>query len=239
MNIRNVATTLVLLVLAACGGSVPTAPDPAPPPTIDFRDPSIAWTAGFADAALYMTDQIGFVAERRPLPAPLQGRALYQYGYNTSDDLCMWFAFSRPGFDPAKEYAVAFDVGIASDAGLACEAGTAVATYVKAGASSYLPGRVEVNGYWQMNVDKGVPPAGDGRQALALGDIRNDIPGCPSTNRPWGERSLSSGSREIRVRPSNDGTIWFFVMTDSGFESPYQLYFTFLNLRIRAVPPTG
>lgn len=198
----------------------------------DFRGQDPGWTAGFADVLVGQVDGVGFVADHRPLPPPLEGNGLYQSGMNLSDDLCMWFAKAVPGFDPGVEYAISFDVGIASNAGADCGVGTAASTYVKAGVSPYPPSRSEVQGWWRMNVDKGIP-SGDGAQALTVGDLRNAIPGCPPVNAPWGERHLSSGARELRVTAPEDGNLWFFVLTDSAFESAYRVYFTYLDANIR------
>jgi hypothetical protein len=152
---------------------------------------------------------------------------------NFSDDLCMWFAHGVSGFEPGAEYALSFEVGIASDAGADCT-GIASSTYVKVGAASYPPSRSEVLGWWRMNVDKGMA-SGDGTQALTIGDIRNANGGCTTVNAPWGERRLSSSGREVRVRASSDGTIWLFVLTDSGWEGAYRVYFTHLDVNIRRV----
>ncbi len=221
---------LAALALARCHASTRDAPSDAPP-SFDFRKEDPHWSAGFADVPVGHDDSVQFVADHRPLPSPLVGNGLYQSGMNFSDDLCMWFARDVAGFEPGAEYALSFEVGIASDAGADCT-GIASSTYVKVGASSYPPSRSEVLGWWRMNVDKGMA-SGDGTQALTLGDMRNANPGCPTVNPPWGERRLSSGEREIRLRASSDGSIWFSLLTDSGWEGAYGVYFTYLNVNIR------
>lgn len=221
--------------LAACTPGPGPAPVAADLVRFDFRTDSLGWSAGFADVAVAQADGVGFVAEHRALPPPLTGSGLHQSGLNLSDDLCMWFAGSAAGFEPGADYAVSFDVGIASSAGSGCDIGIAASTTVKAGVAAQRPDRVNVAGYWVMNVDKGLP-AGDGAQALALGDIRNSLPGCIAGG-SWGERSLHSGQREIRVRAPDDGVLWFLVLTDSAWEGWYEVYFTYLDARVRRVPP--
>lgn len=223
---------LAALALAGCHSSA--RDDPPDAPTFDFRKEDPHWSAGFADVPVGQEDGVQFVADHRPLPAPLMGNGLYQSGMNVSDDLCMWFARGLAGFEPGAEYALSFEVGIASDAGADCDFGIPASTSVKVGAATHPPSRSEVLGWWRMDVDKGTPP-GDGTQALTVGDIRNAIPGCPAVNPPWGERRLSSGGREIRVRAASDGTIWFFVLTDSAWEGAYRLYFTYLDVNLRRV----
>lgn len=228
--VRRCGLLLAVLALAGCHSSARDAPSGAP--LFDFRTEDPHWSAGFADVPVGYEDGVQFVADHRPLPAPLMGNGLYQSGMNLSDDLCMWFAHGVSGFEPGAEYALSFEVGIASDAGADCGIGIAASTFVKVGASNYPPSRSEVLGWWRMNVDKGTP-TGDGTQAVTIGDIRNAIPGCPAVNPPWGERWLSSSGREIRVRAASDGTIWFFVLTDSGWEHAYRVYFTYLDVNIR------
>lgn len=220
------------LALAGCHSSAPDVSFDAPP-SFDFRNEDPHWSAGFADVPVGYEDSVQFVADHRPLPPPLTGNGLYQSGMNFSDDLCMWFAHGVSGFEPGAEYALSFEVGIASDAGADCT-GIASSTYVKVGAASYPPSRSEVLGWWRMNVDKGMA-SGDGTQALTIGDIRNANGGCTTVNAPWGERRLSSSGREVRVRASSDGTIWLFVLTDSGWEGAYRVYFTHLDVNIRRV----
>ncbi|HSB19783.1 MAG TPA: hypothetical protein VLD85_07250 [Anaeromyxobacteraceae bacterium] len=233
----------IVLGLALAAGSLVAgcAPAPGPAPDVvdrlsfDFRTGSLGWSAGFADVAVAQAADVAFVADHRALPPPLQGGGLQQSGLNLSDDLCMWFAGSAAGFEPGADYAISFDVGIASSAGSGCDIGIAASTAVKAGVAAYQPDRVDVAGYWLMNVDKGLP-TGDGAQALALGDIRNSLPGC-TPGGSWGERSLHSGQREVRVRAPEDGVLWFFVLTDSAWEGWYEVYFTYLEVRVRRVSP--
>lgn len=238
MRVTDIRKLVLIVSLACCAlpACQPAPSAPSPSLTLDLRDPALKWEAGFADVSVGTDDRYGFVADYRALPPPLHGGALYQEGMNASDDLCMWFTIGVGGFDPGLVYAVSFDVGIASDSNEGCDMGIGAATFVKAGASGVPPGRKEEGGWWRMNVDKGIP-GGDGTQALRLGDIRNAIPGCPPMNHPWGERGLSSGEREVRVRPASDGTIWVFVLTDSTWEGFYRLYFTYMDLWIRALPP--
>lgn len=219
---------LAWLALAACSSPTRDAL------MFDFRDGDPSWSAGFADVPVANDSDVAFVSDHRPLPAPLHGNGLYQSGTNVSDDLCMWFARAVPGFEPGAEYALSFAVGIASDAGAGCDVGIAASTYVKVGASGHAPSRTEELGWWRMNVDKGTA-SGDGAQALTVGDIRNALPGCPAVDAPWGERRLSSGGREIRVRAASDGTIWLFVLTDSAWEAAYRVYFTYLQVELRRV----
>lgn len=186
----------------------------------DFRSSDPGWSAGFADVAVAYGWEVGFVADHRPIPPPLEGNGLYQFGNNVSDDLFMWFAGRADGFEPGAEYAIAFEVGIASRVGADCDVGTGVLTYVEAGASSVEPARLDAGGYWVMNVDHG----------MALGDLRNALPGCPLVDPPWGERTLSSGGRRLRARADENGAIWFSVATDSGFEAVVEVYFTHLAI---------
>jgi hypothetical protein len=230
---RLAAGLAVVPLLAACRGS--TEGVGAISLTFDLRDAAPGWEAGFAEVAVSQEANVEFVADHRPLPEPLgPGRkALYQSGWNVSDDLFMFFKHRVAGLNPGVAYDATFEVGIVSQAHQGCDVGIGVSVMVKAGATGVEPQRVAVDGYYVMNVDIGSGALDGGAAALVLGDIRNGLPGCPSVSPQYAEKTLSSGSATLPVTVAADGSLWLLIATDSAFESPHQLYFTAVTVTLR------
>ena len=163
-----------------------------------------------------------------------RSKALYQSGFNASDDLLMYFKHRLVGLDPGATYDAAFEVRIVSNVHEGCDAGVGPLVSVKAGASPVEPQRTTVNGYYVLNVDTGDGAMADGAAALRLGDIRNGLPGCPSGSLPqYAEKTLTSGSRTLPVTAAPDGSVWLLIATDSAFESQHHVYFTAVNVTMR------
>jgi hypothetical protein len=199
----------------------------------DFSLAAPGWEPGFAQVSVAQEDSVRFVGEHRSLPEPLgpTRKALYQSGFNASDDLLMYFKRQLQGLEPGATYEVAFEVGIVSNRHTGCDIGVGSLVSVKAGAAPVEPTRLVVDGYYILNVDTGSGAFTDGTAALSLGDIRNGLPGCPTDQAAqYAERTLTSGSRTLTVTAASDGSVWLLIATDSAFESPHHVYFTFLRM---------
>jgi hypothetical protein len=231
--IARIASLAVAPLLATCVGS--TEVGGAIPLAFDFRDAAPGWEAGFAHVAVSQEANVEFVADHRPLPEPLGPArgALYQSGWNVSDDLFMFFKHRVDGLDPGADYDATFEGGIVSPIHQGCDGGTGVSVMVKAGATAVEPQRVAVDGYYVMNVDIGGGALDGGAAALVLGDIRNGLPGCPFDSLQYAEKTLSSGSAALPVTVAADGSLWLLIATDSAFESPHHLYFTRVTVTLR------
>ncbi len=221
---------VVVLALSACDDSSTT---PRQPVVYDFNfdiDTS-GWQAGFADYPVGREVDIGFVGEVRDRPDTLtDGRALYQFGDNISDDLFMYFARQVDGLEPSATYRASFQVEFASNHGQDCAFGVGSSVYIKAGVSPIEP-RVDADsGMMRINIDKG-QQHNSGAHALLLGDIRNDQPGC-SDNAPFSISVRESGNATLTVQSDVNGRIWMLVATESAFESPHELYFTRFRVQL-------
>lgn len=199
----------------------------------DFSNDQQGWVAGASDFPVGREEDIQFVADHRTLPPPLDQRgALFQSGLNISDDLFMYFTRRIAGLVPSGRYDARFRVEYASNVGAECVAGVGGSVWIKAGASRIEPQRVEDEfGNYRMNIDKG-EQLNDGRAAVVLGDIRNELPGCPSTDPPYGTNAHENGD-PLLVTAANDGSLWLLVGTESGFEAEHHLYF--LSFRVELV----
>ncbi len=224
------ATTLALV--PACGL---TGDDGDHEYTFDFSLAAPGWGAGFAQVSAAQEDSIRFVGEHLSLPEPLgpTRKALYQSGFNASDDLLMYFTRQLQGLEPGATYEAAFEVRIVSNRHDGCNVGVGSLVSVKAGAAPVEPTRLVADGYYVLNVDTGDGAFTDGTAALSLGDIRNGLPGCPpEESAQYAERTLTSGSRTLTVTAASNGSVWLLIATDSAFETWHHVYFTALKVRM-------
>lgn len=249
------------LVLAACdsGGSavVPPAPSPTPSPSpspapspspspsptvpvqIDFGFAAglDGWLADYADYPQGDEADIGFLAEHRQLPVPLDHRSgLLLSSRNESDDVFMYVWRPITGLQPGRRYRVDMEVVFASNAPPGCAGaggapGEAVA--VKIGATRIAPSRIVENGHVRVNFDKGHQQQ-SGSNAVVIGNIAQLEPGSCSGSNPYRLKSLVSGSAGPVVAASDQGTLWAVIGTDSGFEGVTALYL--LGGRITLTP---
>jgi hypothetical protein len=205
----------------------------------DFSRGTLGWVAGFADYPPAEAPIYRLEADDRPLPAPLDTSrsALYIAGTNRSDDLFMYYA-GPAHVEPRTTYGVSFEVEIATAAPTGCAGvggSPGESVYVKAGASAIEPEAVpDGTGYLRMNVDKGQQATG-GANAIVLGDVANSR----SCDEPpeWELKRLAGGS--LSATSGDDGSLWLFVGTDSGYESRTEVYYTRVVARLDAVPGAG
>jgi hypothetical protein len=221
---------ITLLLLAGCDS---TEPDEREGPVIldfDFGADGSGWQPGFVDYPDGREADVEFVGDHREMPPPYApDMALYQRGFNLSDDLFMYFKHRVDGLDSDTEYETVFVLEFATNYGEDCVVGVGAGVFLKAGASAIEPVPVlDSDNNVRLNVDKG-QQQNDGDNALLLGDIRNGRPGCGADVR-YSTESVTSDARSVRVRPNEDGEVWLFFGSESAFESPHQVYFTHFHV---------
>lgn len=186
------------------------------------------WTGNFTDLAQSQVNDVGFLAERRDLPAGtgLSGGALFVSGRNPSDDLFMFITTPVTGLLPSTPYAVTFELELVSNGPTDCVGvggSPGESVFVKAGAAPVQPDRVmDSRDHYVLNVDKG-NQSNEGANAVMVGDIANGSTDC--TNPPYRPITRDNRSRPLRVTSDAQGTLWLFVGTDSGYESTTSLYY--------------
>lgn len=231
LSIRNKA---VLFFFAASALSVTPSPAQQQPPTFvqvaeDFSRGSGGWLAEFTD---YGLTQGGLrrLAEIRPLPEEtgVQGYGYFLQGMNGSDDL---FSFLKKpleledGIEPGASYEVEFLIEFASNAPTGCPgAGGSPgdSVYLKVGVSNVEPVPLLGPEGLRINLDKG-NQSEDGDDATSAGTVANGLE-CTAEN----ERYVLIERRQAhksRVTASDEGRLWLFVGTDSGYEGLNQLYY--------------
>ncbi len=209
-----------------------------------FADSAHGWTGDFTDLPVdYEPDiyELEFAHTQRPenLPRVGSNKALMLSAINRSDDIFMYakkLLTSADGIKPNTTYLVRFAVEFATDAppgvmGIGGPPGEAV--WVKVGAAPMEP--IPVNNgdsahpMWVTNVDKGHQNE-DGEHALRIGDVAKvdneefDV---------YELKTLNNDDQALEVTSDEDGNLWIFVGTDSGFEGRTTLYYTQISVGLQ------
>lgn len=235
-----VASMLVIGLVTSCGGEDTGATSTSEPPvrgdpvriTFDFEAGSDGWEADISDFS-EETRPEDFLFETRATPPGVRETSGYFYlgASNRSDDLFVYMRRllgDQADLLPDTPYLIEFEVSAASNAPSNC-AGIGGApgesVWLKVGASTVEPVPIEEDGDWRLNVDKGNQSQG-GADAEVAGVIANGIAceealdaGSPYAMVTW-EHTLSGP-----VSTDDQGRLWLFVGTDSGFEGRTDLYY--------------
>lgn len=234
-GLRPAALLLTLLPASGCL-SIPTEGTNDLFVEYRFAVPEPEWQSGFADFPASQESDVNFIGEYRNPPAGLNltGQAAYLSGMNISDDLFMYWTRPLTGLRENQLYDVTVAVDFISNYGQGCQVGNAVSVWIKAGLVPGAPARVLDNDNWvRLNVDKGQQASGSAN-VLVLGDIRNGQAGCSATA-PFALQRHVSATRALRVRASEEGSLWALLGTESGFEGAHEVYFTRLRFDLRPV----
>jgi len=186
------------------------------------------WTGNFTDLAPSQVNDVGFLFERRELPAEagIPGSALFVSGRNVSDDLFMFLTHPVTGLLPNTPYALTFELELASNSPTGCVGvggSPGESVYLKVGAARVQPDRAtDSGGNYRLNVDKGEQSTG-GANAVVVGDLANGSFDCGVP--PYRRITRDNRGRPLRVSTDAQGTLWLLVGTDSGYESTTALYY--------------
>jgi hypothetical protein len=189
----------------------------------DFSQSDYGWSGDFADYPVGDSIAYGLYFGYDPLPSYLgDTKGLKISGTNHSDDLFMFVKRKIDGLKPNTTYEVAYQIKFATNAprdevGVGGSPGESV--YLKAGAAPFRPAKVEVDGYYQMNIDKGNQLSG-GHHMVLIGNVASQDKGH--------DFSVVERNNDTSVRATTNahGELWLIVGTDSGFEGTTTLYYT-------------
>jgi hypothetical protein len=102
--------------------------------------------------------------------------------------------------------------------------------YVKFGVSAAEPAPVlQADGMLRMNVDIG-HQSNSGTNAVVIGNIATTNTDCFNTQY---EPKVLQTPAPLTVQSDENGTLWIFAGTDSGFEGRTSLFFTQMRIRVR------
>lgn len=154
-------------------------------------------------------------------------KGLYLSGNNHSDDLFMFVKYPIEGLKPITTYIIHFaSVIIESNApegsvGIGGAPGESI--YFKVGASTQEPQKVDTQGFYLLNVDKGDQSQG-GANAVVLGNLASPSEGY-QVKKLYGENAFA-------ITTDAQGKLWIFVGTDSGFEGRTKFYIARIELEV-------
>lgn len=199
------------------------------------------WDGCFAELPVdYEEDiyRLEFGYEQLPQELGLERRSLYISSNNASDDVFMFIkrqVGQLEGLEPHTTYQVRYELDLATNAptgavGIGGPPGEAV--YVKVGASLEEPQRVDVDGFYEMNIDKGGGNKSEGRNALLIGNIAKK---SPEYNYDYEIKTLDNLYRPLEITTDESGKLWLLAGTDSGFEGTTSLYYTSVKVFLTKV----
>lgn len=205
-----------------------------------FENSVEAWEGDFVDYEVNKTpEELELEFDHRALPSQLDAGAmgLYFAGRNLSDDLFMFGKRELTGLEPNATYGVEFRLSIASNSPSGCVGiggppGEAVR--VKVGASAVEPIPVVEEGIYRLNIDKDVneDDSGDQGGVREIGNVANGVEQCTGEV-PYRMITRSNVGEPLDATTNEDGSLWIFVGTDSGFEGKTTLIYdtieVFLN----------
>jgi hypothetical protein len=128
------------------------------------------------------------------------------------------------GLKPETTYDLTFDITLENhippkEMGIGGSPGESV--FFKVGAAAQEPQKMNEQGFYYLNVDKGEQSQG-GEHALVIGNLANPLvnPDDPQ----FQPKSLTNEGNPLKVTTDSQGCVWLFVGTDSGFEGPTLYY---------------
>lgn len=197
-----------------------------------FSD-STGWITGFADYPPTEGTDYELHDAFTTLPVPLDTgeAALLLSGSNRSDDLFMFVKRKVTGLLPGAIYRAEIAASFASDAaseaiGIGGAPGESV--YIKAGVTLDEPEVIfDLDGWYRLSTDKG-NQSHIGSEALSLGNAAN---GTDEFSYVLLDR-IAEG--DLEVSANEQGEIWLYIGSDSGFEGKTTLYYR--DVRLRLVP---
>jgi len=189
------------------------------------------WAVDFADYPTGEADSLNYALTYAytNLPGNLSSKkGIMISGNNHSDDLFMFMKKKITGLPPETVFSVIFQVELASNApigsvGAGGSPGESV--FLKAGASTTEPKKINNGDLYELNLDKG-NQSRDGDDLVKLGHI-----GVTSTTNDYQliVRTSENNPSPFYVRSNSEGEVWVIVGTDSGFEGTTTIYYTRLN----------
>jgi len=154
------------------------------------------------------------------------------HSYNRSDDTGMLLHLPIKGLAANTTYRAVFNTSIATNVNNICFGigGAPHAVSVKAGLSKEKPMQIKVEGdnHYRLNIDMG-NNASEGINGITLGDIGSDsLADCDPSSELFDLKVFDSQllEKELTITTGENGTLYFSLATDSGFEGPTTVLFT-------------
>ncbi len=200
-----------------------------------FEDGTQGWTGDFVDVPVeYERELYETVFEHAKLPdeTGVDGNALKIGGSNSSDDMFMFVKKAltkNDGIEPGTAYYVKIYVEFATNApkgavGIGGAPGEAVFFKVGAAGTEPVPVIDDPDGahpHYRLNVDKGAQ-SDEGANTVVVGNVAKL---SDEFDYDYEIKKLDNEGNPLEVTADEDGNLWIFVGTDSGFEGRTTLYY--------------
>lgn len=174
----------------------------------------------------------------RSLPEPWDARGgVMISGSNHSDDLMMVLYRRLEGLEPATEYRIELEMQFAThvpDGCVGVGGSPGESVYMRLGAAGEAPDEYELeDGFRRAALDLGQQSTSGG-DALSVGDMSNggDESLCTEPDQPWRLKRVSTAGQDFTVTSDEDGRIWVYGLSDSGFEATTTWFLTEFVVRL-------
>lgn len=193
------------------------------------------WEGDFAEYPVGEEDFYELEWGWNNLPTPFGSftKGLFLSGNNHSDDLFMFVRRRIDGLKPNTLYALTFTTLIESNvfpAQLGVGGSPGESVYVKVGASSEKPKKINKANFYLLNVDKG-DQSQDGKNALVIGNLAN--PAVDPQHPTYQPKELSN-TVPLLIKSDSKGRLWIFLGTDSAYEGLSTFYIAAIKVTAEA-----
>ncbi|MDN4501040.1 hypothetical protein QX776_01375 [Alteromonadaceae bacterium BrNp21-10] len=221
-------------LLSACNSDVKFIYSDEPQTiSFNFNENKQGWQAAFSDYTADDPEMYELSSGVLTLPDDNTQSGFFLGGTNRSDDLFMYIKSHFEGLRPSTRYVVNIEMDIYANAGTDCMGiggAPGESVYMKLGFAETEPEQVD----YYLNVDKG-NQSNDGTNAKVLDNIAVADISCDGSE--FGYKAIASNAdTEVEFTSNNDGTIWFFVGTDSGYEGRTELYYDNIKITVKPAP---
>ena len=163
-------------------------------------------------------------------------------GNNRSDDLMMVLMRPLDGLEANTTYRLELEMQFATNVPSGCfgvGGSPGESVYVRLGASGEKPGiTLEESGtdappMRRASIDLG-QQSQPGEFALAAGDMANglDDQWCGNPDAPWRMKRVTTAGQDFEISSDDNGRLWIYGLSDSGFESTTTWYMTEFVVRL-------
>ena len=188
----------------------------------DFSNSTHGWEGDFADYPVEDSVAYELKFDHSSHPESLGAeKSLVLSGNNLGDNLFMFVKKKITHLKPVTDYTLSFEVEFASDVpkdSVAVGGSPGQTIYLKAGGSGEEPQKIEVYGYFRMNIDKGGQST-RGQDMVVLGDIATFYDSSPLT---FDKRS---NAISFKAKTNQKGELWVIIATDSTGKGATIVYF--------------
>ena len=234
-----IAIALSVAMVGSCGGDGDSSNGPTTTSgsgdavmlVDDFENGSGGWASDMSDFS-EATRPDDFLSETGSAPPGFDADDGFVHlaATNTSDDVFMYLRRQvgrDDGLEPSTAYEIGYTVEFASDAPTGCAGiggAPGEAVWLKVGASSDEPVPVNSDGDVRLSVDKGNQSQA-GQAAVIAGDVANGIPCEEALDSDRPPDAMVERTASIEATTDDDGNLWLFFGTDSGFEGRTSIHY--------------